>query len=395
MVPGGYFKTAKYIREAVSDGLSEAGVRQETRDYIENHSFIPTFSAIGHLSPNQNWGNPLNTNLTCPTNKQTPFDSYYGTANNTEHISFNKESIDWLFKELDGIPQIPNFPIQNNSLDGDGFICENQVKTFSINDICKIPGTAIFSVVGNLQIMSSTNYSVTVKAITNLTSTGKIIADFGNGQTIEKTIWIGKPTNLQANYITGGYDNVSIGSSNSFSINPVAGATSYQWRVLPINIDDSTAPSCQSASIIGNGTTATVNWGNCIGKYEVSVLAINSCGTKSVDYKIVNVFTNSGGGGGGGNPCNNATVQIFPNPITTGTIEMNVIYPPCDDPDPLARVSISNTVNIYNFQGNKVYTNQFPSSNINISNINLTKGHYIINVFTERGQNIRKILIVE
>ena len=39
-------------------------------------------------------------------------------------------------------------------------------------------------------------------------------------------------------------------------------------------------------------------------------------------------------------------------------IVMDVIYPPCDDTDPNARAAISNTVDIYNFQGNKVYTNQ-------------------------------------
>ncbi|EOG6908099.1 hypothetical protein FPG87_13000, partial [Flavobacterium psychrophilum] len=191
VVPGGYFKTAKYIREAVSDGLSEAGVRQETRDYIENHSFIPTFSAIGHLNPNQNWGNPLNTNLTCPTNKQTPFDSYYGTANNTEHTSFTKESIDWLFKELDGIPQAPSFPLQENLLIGSQLICNtNEIYTFS--DICKLPSTVTWSVSPNLQIVSSTSYSVTVSQISN--GQGTITATFQNGQTVAKTIWVGKPS---------------------------------------------------------------------------------------------------------------------------------------------------------------------------------------------------------
>ncbi len=148
VVPGGTFKTAKYIREAVSDGLSEAGVRQETRDYIENHSFISTFSAIGHLNPNQNWGNPLNTNLTCPSNKQTPFDSYYGTENNTEHTSFTKESIDWLFKELDGIPQAPSFPMQENLLVGSQLIC-NTNETYTFSDVCKLPSTGYTNLAGS------------------------------------------------------------------------------------------------------------------------------------------------------------------------------------------------------------------------------------------------------
>jgi hypothetical protein len=199
VIPGGYFRTAKYIREAVESGLSEAGVRSETRDYIENHSFIPAFSALGHLYPYQNWGNPLNTNLACPSNKQTPFDSYYGTAKNTEHTSFTKESADWLFKELDGIPQPPSFPMQDNQLTGLDIICLNTNTNYQFADICKIPSAVTWSVSPNIQIVSSTGYNLTVKGLTS--GTGTLTATFQNGQTVSKTIWVGKPSvNLEYYY---------------------------------------------------------------------------------------------------------------------------------------------------------------------------------------------------
>jgi hypothetical protein len=191
VVPGGTFTTAKYIKEAVSEGLREAGVRQETRDYIENHSFISTFSAIGHLNPNQNWGNPLNTNLTCSSNRQIPFDSYYGTENNTEHTSFTKESIDWLFKELDGIPQAPSFPIVENAFSGPSTICLDANTLFSFGDVCKLPSAGVWSVSSNLELISATDFSLIVKGIAN--GEGTITATFQNGQVFTKTIWVGAP----------------------------------------------------------------------------------------------------------------------------------------------------------------------------------------------------------
>ncbi len=167
-------------------------------EYNPIHSFIPTFSALAITNPNQNWNNPLNTNLTCPSNKQTPFDSYYGDSKNTEHTSFTYESVKWLLEELKNNPQAPHFPIQDGSLTGPDLIC-NSNSTYSFSDTCKIPSAATWTVSPNLQIVASTNYSVTVKQITN--GQGTITATFQNGQTFTKTIWIGKP---QLNQFTFG-----------------------------------------------------------------------------------------------------------------------------------------------------------------------------------------------
>ena len=144
---------------------------------------------MGHLQPNQNWGNPLNTNLTCPSNKLTPFDSYYGSSNNTQHTSFTKESVDWLLKELAGQPQAPSFPIEGNQLTGASAVCLGVNATYTFEDICKIPSSATWTVSSNLQIVSSTGYSVIVKGLSN--GNGTITATFQNGLTETKTIWVG------------------------------------------------------------------------------------------------------------------------------------------------------------------------------------------------------------
>ena len=191
VVPGGYFKLGKILKESIEGGASEGGFRSETSDYKESNSFISTFSALGHLNPWQNWSNALNTNLLCPYNIQTPFDSYYGEANNTEHTSFTKEGVDWLKKELAGIPQLPTFPVDTNLLVGPDKICLNENNTFGFQDICSMPSAATWSVSGSLQIVNSTENSVTVNA--SYQSFGTITANFENGQKVSKNIFVGGP----------------------------------------------------------------------------------------------------------------------------------------------------------------------------------------------------------
>ncbi len=411
--PAGVLPLDHYAGGSYETTFFTSGVTLPAGIYIrDKFNFIPTPSSLdigkGNVTLNDSDYKMSYVGETPPVapknspfaNFSTDFDSSNPNSSNKTHISFNSRNGEWLAKELLTSPITTNcsFVCNDAKINGADAICTSE--NYTVSNLATTfnwsitQGNNLVSLTGN-----GTNTIVLSAINTNLSGNVTLNIYLGNSKcgytTITKNIWVGKPANLQANYITGGYDNVSVGSSNSFNINPVPGATNYQWRVIPISTNDNNIPNCQSASITSTGTSANVNWGTCVGTYEVSVLAINTCGTKSVDYKIVNVFTNSGGGGGGGNPCNTASVQISPNPVRTGTIVMDVIYPPCDDTDPNARAAISNTVDIYNFQGNKVYTNQFESSSINVTNINLIRGHYIINVTTERGQSIRKTLIVE
>ena len=205
IVPGGFLKLGQKLKTSIENGASDSGYRSHTymEDFVPSNSFISTFSALGHLNPWQNWSNPLNTNLLCPTNRQTPFDGYFGANTNTEHTTFTKESADWLKKELAGNKQTPNFPIQENALSGDKFICENQTKTYVIADQCKVPSPVIYasnngtltngwSVEGNLVIVSSTPYSVSVQGSGN--GAGKVVETFQNGQKIATDVWVGAPS---------------------------------------------------------------------------------------------------------------------------------------------------------------------------------------------------------
>lgn len=414
VVPGGSFTTAKILRQEIEQGASDGGYRSETRDYLENHSFIPTFSALGHLNPNQNWGNPLNTNLTCPSNKQTPFDSYYGTENNTEHTSFTKESIDWLFEELDGNPQAPYFPIPENALNGSSRICKNTNSTFTIYDICKVPSIVEnWSVEGNINIVSYTDYSITVTGTSDALSVGKIIATFTNGQKLTKNISMGRP-NVQDQNIYGGSNNVYANTSSTFYVTSVPGATQYSWSIYNSSTNCGCTTDSNGLSICPQGTvlpkfsnsnspiitststTETVDWGNCPGTYVVNCIAKNACGEDGIYYKTVNVIKYNGGGS---NPCE-GSLMVYPNPVEGG--EINLVLPPPVDPcDEIGSLSIMNDdekteseIRIYDLFGTQVYFDKMIGKEAKI-NVNLKRGHYVLNVFTNNGKVKREVIIVK
>lgn len=194
VVPGGSFKTAKYLKEAIEAGASEGGYRSETTNYTDRNSFISSFSALGHLQPNQNWSNPLNTNLVCASNKKTPFDSYYGEESNSEHTTFTNEGANWLFNELDSVPQLPSYPIDQSALSGPTSICVGQTATYSFADLCKLPSTFTWNVEyygGSILVSNQTASSITLTGQASGIYT--IVATFLNGKTIRKEVRVGGP----------------------------------------------------------------------------------------------------------------------------------------------------------------------------------------------------------
>lgn len=378
--------------------------------YLHNfnpiHSFIPSFSGLGHLQPNQDWSNPLNTNLKCPSNNLTPFDSYFGLSKNTQHTSFTKESVDWLLKELAGQPQVPWFPIQENALTGPSAVCLGSNSEFVFNDTCKIPSSVVWSVEGNLSIVSFTDYSVVVTGTSNLLSQGKIIATFQNGEKFEKNVTIGKPTVL-TNGITGGNSSQYINTTSQLNVAWANGATGYQWTVASLSntcVDYNGVPvsgailpkfSNGSSSITTVSPVAFVNWGSCPSDVVVNCSAVNVCGSTPIGYKVATVY-GSGGGGGGEDPCL-TRLQVYPNPVKNNDLVVNLLPPPdpCGDIPSRITQDGKNILNIYDMLGNLVYTKTYNSLEIRISDLNLKRGHYILNVFTSSGKTNKEIIIVE
>jgi Putative serine esterase (DUF676) len=440
VVPAGTFTTGKILRDEIVKGVEDAGLSSEVRGTnIDTHSFIPTFSSLSHLNPYQNWSNPLNTNLACPSNKQTPFDSFFGATSNTPHISLTKEMVNWLLKELAGKPQAPWFPIQDNLIIGDNLVCDGQIETYSINDICKVPSSLFYnnengvavngwSVQGNLQIISSTAYSVTIKGLGNESNDAKIIATFQNGQKIEKLVHVGVPSTNGFIPINGSYSWVPRGYSSNHAVSFPASSTStsYKWTIeldndvlgLGYNCNAVSNPYLARFNSISNGinnnaldmavtTTqpyatwysstpnASINWGRCSGNYVLTVTGINDCGETSFSTKYVTV------GSPASNPCqNNTTVTssyrmiVSPNPIKTTetTINLTPNHMPCDESNMKPQINYKEIygenyyVKLYDLNGVVKYSGEFvlredeETFSFKVTNINLADNYYILEV---------------
>lgn len=231
--------------------FGENYTKMRSRNNAIVHSFIPSFSAIAHSSPNQSWSNPLDYNLACPSNKQTHFDSYYGESKNTNHTSFNYKSVAWLISELEGDELAPVFPISDDALSGPLNICLDTESQFSFYDTCKIPSFVdSWEVSSNIEIISQTDYDLTVKGLSN--GTGTITAIFSNGQSISRNVEIGIPPNLFSNSSISGEEYI-------------CGTNSYTYTLENANhpcvhtIDWSVSPNLNILSQNHNSVTVAKN----------------------------------------------------------------------------------------------------------------------------------------
>lgn len=315
-VPGGTYYTQGIIKDEFDIALNEQipGRKSiEWRTYVPNHAFIPTVSSLAFKNPNFDWSTPLNRNLVCdPANKEIYFDTYFAPSTNQEHVFVSAENANWLIKELQGIPQAPYFPIQAGLLTGPEVLC-NTNSTYTIADVCKVPSSATWSVSPNLQIVSSTPYSVTVSQVSN--GEGTITATFQNGQTFTKTIWVGKPI-ISVNNWSFCKDTYKR-EDNSITVlaNPLTNITDYEWMTgnfvgepipdVPLSILESFQGKAYfSAPFEGSGL--------------VQVRVRNQCGWTEWFQIGVNVSNCNSQGGGGAiysyRTSNSNTYSVYPNP---------------------------------------------------------------------------------
>ncbi|WP_298952133.1 hypothetical protein [uncultured Nonlabens sp.] len=219
-VPGGYFGAQDDIAVAVNEGEPPVDIRHiplgytalhfalaqfhifgadvstdtQVRKLNPIHSFIPSFSAIAHLEPDQNWNNPLDYNLACESNKLTPFDTYFGQELNTRHTSFSQESIDWLLGNLalnDGSVLDPVYPITSPSFFTSNSICVDEVIRIGFENECKLVTDPTFITSSNIRVVSSNGHSAEIKGLQD--GWGHIQVNVGNGQSFYREIYVGVP----------------------------------------------------------------------------------------------------------------------------------------------------------------------------------------------------------
>lgn len=386
-VQGGTFNTQGIIKDEFTLALNDAVDSQEWRQYIPNHAFIPSVSALAFKNPNFDWSSAINRNLVCdPLNKEIYFDSYFAPSTNQDHVFVSAENANWLIKELQGIPQAPYFPLQANLLIGPDLICNNT--TFTFNDVCKLPSAVTtWTVTPSTALISSTPYSVTING--SFRSQINITATFQNGQTTSKTIWSGLPSFPKLiSYSNIPYDStLQSGPSYNpiwfFSTNSaIDGVNEYVFKDeagnIILNKYAGNGPIQVSANELGMGYGSTLTF---------YVYPKNDCGEIVTNKKVLLRFTlyyptlcQYGIGAGCGiqrqsNPITDTSFyKIYPNP--TSNIVNVELKNQDQKPNPNAKI----IAELYNMIG-EVKRNVSITNNIATIDVSgLPKGIYLLKI---------------
>ena len=129
-------------------------------------------------------------------NNEIYFDNYYIPAVNQPHIYLNTDNINWLTEEFDkGQPNCPvicSFAITG----GADQLCANMITTYNLDVIVPSGASTQWVVSPNLQIISSTNNSVTIKELTSNTATisANITNPCGANVMVTRQITAGSPS---------------------------------------------------------------------------------------------------------------------------------------------------------------------------------------------------------
>jgi hypothetical protein len=154
IVQGGTYNTAKVIKDEFTETLNGSyGVSfHKWTAYIPTHSFIPTVSSLAFYNPNFNWNDNINRNLICTG--EIPFDSYFAPPVNEEHVNVTATSVEWLLEEIEGNPQAPHYPFDENGFlfsSSSSPVCIGNTATLEVKE-CMFPSEIKWNVSSNLQI---------------------------------------------------------------------------------------------------------------------------------------------------------------------------------------------------------------------------------------------------
>ena len=374
VVQGGTFDTQGIIKEEFTLELNSQVDSQEWRTYLKNHAFIPSVSALAFKNPNFDWSTALNRNLVCdPNNKEIYFDSYFAPSSNEKHVLVTSENANWLIKELQGIPQAPSFPVNPSALSGLDKMCIGQTSTYSFTDICKIPSAVAWSVSSNLQIMSFTNTSVIVNGLYD--GQGVLTATFQNGQTVTKTIWVGKPIVTlptdcwDANPTTPNcYDicNQTVMTTNNYVYVEAIGldAVSYQsdsweWEKITNNFDLS---FYQNSAYIN-----PLSYLSPQGYLGYKVRVKNACGWSDWFENYLAVYDCDNGGG-------QNRYSIFPNP------SKDIVNIELTDKTNMPNTKSEITGELFDIMGQSKRKVKIKNNTASLPVAGLAKGIYVLNI---------------
>lgn len=248
------------------------------------------------------------------------------------------------------------------SLSGDDTICGTATSTYNLN--YSPPNTIpTWSVSSNLQIVSSTNSSVNIKAINSSINGSETITVNVNGDVAQFDVWIGKPKIDVAFNPVSNYVYLDLIGDVGTSINK-QGVTNVTWQ----KISDNGACGCVISSY-SNSILKGLAQGNCNDwSMYVKITASNSCGSTSI-YKTI-------------------TPPSVDDCESNFTFNYDSIILECDESTYTAENSFKKIkkIYIYNLNGNLVRESKYKKKSLS----GLSKGVYIIKVVLKSGKVLTK-----
>ena len=303
---------------------------------------------------------------------------------------------------------------------GPNRLCTGQSADFYVTGASFGTPTYNWSASPNLQINGPTTNS-TVNVTKTSTTGGSFLTVKING-TITKTrkiicnAWAGARLVGLYDWVSKDYGNMGlIVPVDSENIDEEDPTVSYLWEIKENSNSENSNCEGIKPFFVGNSSVdsnryisttnqAIVNWGNCTNSYFLTCYEITQSGEKYlVSENYVDV------GDPKNNPCFKNAFQtiIAPNPIKNGQINIIVNKPdntsPCnyknlEEPQFFnSKIDkINNSITIFDYSGNQIYSNVFLSNEFTIDNINLISGNnYVVNLFTNEGGFSQQVIIAE
>jgi hypothetical protein len=304
-------------------------------------------------------------------------------------------------------------------IEGQSRLCPSNSADFFVSGAEFGNPTYNWSVSSNLQINGPSNNSTVNITKTNLTG-GSFLSVTINGNIVKSKKVV---CSFWGYRIVGLYDWVSKDYGNMGLIVPVDSENideedptiSYLWEIKEnpntenINCDGIKPffvgnSSVDTNKFISTTNQAIVNWGNCSKSYFITCYEITQSGEKYlVSENYVDV------GDSKNNPCFKNAFQtiIAPNPVRNGQVNIIVNKPDNTSPCNYKNLEepqffnskldkINNSITIFDYSGNQIYSNVFQTNEFTIENLNLISGdNYVVNLFTNEGGFSQQVIIAE
>jgi len=322
--PGGTFNSQGQIQSSGNGAISwiiggYQKVQTSITNVIQNHSFIPTKSALAFKGTNQNLSENVSTrNLICTG--ETPFDSYFGSfTTNYFHLTLANDAANWLTQEILGNPQPPSVVKSSTTytIAGPSTFCTSG--TYSIANIPAGATVTWTATPSSAVTLTPSGQTVTLTKVntSDVTLTANLVINCAPAPVQPFNLHEGGPVTPQINVFL---KNMGGGTYNIIFSTPAVSGVTYQWVVNGQVVGGNSASYTTPASNCSSG-------GPILSIYDVQVNESNACGTNSncqvFRYSCSptpNIIANGSCNGGGDFALmqslnSNEVFSYYPNPV--------------------------------------------------------------------------------